>query len=48
MSKELCVLLSGRVIGRVIQDDRAKLTFTYDDAWRDVRGSYPLSLLTGC
>lgn len=44
MSKELSVLLSNRVVGRVIQDDRGKLSFTYDEAWRDVRGSYPLSL----
>lgn len=44
MSKELFVLLSNRVVGRVIQDDRGKLSFTYDDAWRDIRGSYPLSL----
>ncbi|HVI98275.1 MAG TPA: type II toxin-antitoxin system HipA family toxin [Sphingomonas sp.] len=44
MSKELFVLLSNRVVGRVIQDDRGKLSFTYDEAWRDIRGSYPLSL----
>lgn len=36
-------MLSGRVVGRVIQDDRAKLEFTYDEGWRDVRGAYPLS-----
>lgn len=44
MSKELFVLLSDRVIGRVTQDDRARLSFIYDEAWRDVRGAYPLSL----
>ncbi|HWK66352.1 MAG TPA: type II toxin-antitoxin system HipA family toxin [Rhizobiaceae bacterium] len=44
MSKELFVLLSNRVVGRVIQEDRGKLSFTYDEAWRDIRGSYPLSL----
>lgn len=44
MSRELFVLLSDRVIGRVAQDDRARLSFNYDEAWRDVRGAYPLSL----
>ena len=44
MSKKLFVLLSGRAIGRVAQDDRGKLSFTYDEAWRDIRGAYPLSL----
>lgn len=44
MSKELLVLLSDRVIGRVTQDDRARLSFIYDEAWRDIRGAYPLSL----
>lgn len=44
MSKDLFVLLSNRVVGRVIQDDRGKLAFTYDESWRDIRGSYPLSL----
>jgi serine/threonine-protein kinase HipA len=44
MSKELIVLLSDRPIGRVIQGERGRLTFTYDEGWRDLRGAYPLSL----
>ncbi|OJU15152.1 MULTISPECIES: type II toxin-antitoxin system HipA family toxin [unclassified Sphingomonas] len=44
MSKELFVLLSDRVVGRVTQDDRARFSFIYDEGWRDVRGTYPLSL----
>lgn len=44
MSKELHVLLSNRVIGHVVQDARGRLSFTYDEAWREVRGAYPLSL----
>jgi len=44
MSKELIVLLSDRPVGRVIQGERGLLTFTYDEAWRDLRGAYPLSL----
>lgn len=35
MSKELLVLLSNRVIGKVTQDSRGKLAFAYDEAWRD-------------
>lgn len=41
---ELVVLLSEREIGRVRQDQRGRLTFTYDDAWREACGAYPLSL----
>lgn len=44
MTKELIVLLSDREIGRVRQDQRGKLKFTYDEAWRETRGAYPLSL----
>ena len=44
MTKELAVLLSDRAIGRVNQDERGKLSFTYDPAWRDTPGAYPLSM----
>lgn len=44
MSKELFALLSDRVVGRVFQDNRGRLSFTYDEAWREIRGAYPLSL----
>jgi serine/threonine-protein kinase HipA len=44
MSGELIVLLSGREIGRVRQDQRGRLKFIYDDAWQTTRGAYPLSL----
>lgn len=44
MTKELVVLLSDRAIGRVNQDERGKLSFTYDPAWRDTPGAYPLSM----
>lgn len=43
MTKELFVL-SDRVIGRVVQGDRARMAFTPDEAWRKIRGAYPLSL----
>lgn len=44
MNSELIVLLSGREAGRVRQDQRGRLKFTYDEAWRAARGAYPLSL----
>jgi serine/threonine-protein kinase HipA len=44
VTKELVVLLSDRAIGRVNQDERGKLSFTYDPAWRDTPGAYPLSM----
>lgn len=44
MTNELVVLLGGQEIGRVRQDDRGRLTLTYDQSWRDARDAYPLSL----
>jgi serine/threonine-protein kinase HipA len=44
MSGELVALLSDRVAGRVRQDQRGRLTFVYDDGWRENPDAYPLSL----
>jgi serine/threonine-protein kinase HipA len=41
---ELVTLLNGREIGRVRNDTRGRLTFTYDDRWREAPEAYPLSL----
>lgn len=43
MTSELIALLSDREVGRVHQDQRGRLKFVYDDAWREARGAYPLS-----
>jgi serine/threonine-protein kinase HipA len=40
----LLTLLGGRVVGRVEQTLQGKLRFTYDQAWQDWTGAYPLSL----
>jgi serine/threonine-protein kinase HipA len=40
---ELLVLLEGRDVGRVAQRN-GKLTFTYENAWREAPGAYPLSM----
>jgi serine/threonine-protein kinase HipA len=44
MTVELVALLAGRIAGRVTQDSRGRLAFTYDDSWRNAQGSWPLSL----
>jgi serine/threonine-protein kinase HipA len=44
MTKELIALLDGRETGRVVRDNRGKLTFTYNEQWRNADGAYPLSL----
>jgi serine/threonine-protein kinase HipA len=40
----LVALLGGRVVGQVEQNLQGKLRFTYEQAWRDWPGAYPLSL----
>lgn len=45
MSETLTVLLDGVIAGYIERDGPgALLTFTYDEAWRDARDHYPLSL----
>lgn len=44
MSEELLVLMDNRRVGRVVQGQHGKLTFFYDEAWRNSQNSYPLSL----
>ncbi|MGY4627251.1 HipA N-terminal domain-containing protein [Bradyrhizobium sp. USDA 4486] len=41
---ELIALLDGNEVGRVRSDARGRLTFVYDNAWRNPEGAYPLSL----
>lgn len=40
----LVALLNGQVAGNVYQIGNGRLVFVYDDAWREQRDSYPLSL----
>jgi serine/threonine-protein kinase HipA len=44
MTSELVALLDEKEIGRVRRDERGRLTFVYDDAWRQAADAYPLSL----
>jgi serine/threonine-protein kinase HipA len=41
---ELVALLGGKEIGRVHSDTHGRLTFIYDDRWREAPDAYPLSL----
>ncbi len=41
---ELVTLLDGKEVGRVHNDTRGRLTFVYDDQWRNAPEAYPLSL----
>jgi serine/threonine-protein kinase HipA len=41
---ELVTLLDGKEVGRVHNDARGRLTFVYDDQWRNATEAYPLSL----
>jgi len=41
---ELIAIISGREIGRVRRDARGRLSFTYDEGWREDDFAYPLSL----
>jgi serine/threonine-protein kinase HipA len=44
MTSELVALLHGQEIGRVRNNARGRLTFVYDDSWRNTPNAYPLSL----
>lgn len=44
MSDELIALVGSREMGRVHRHARGRLTFAYDDAWRDAADAHPLSL----
>src|SRR3984957_10019399 len=41
---ELIAILDGREMGRVTRDNRARLTFTYNEDWRTAENAYPLSI----
>ena len=44
MTDELIALVGAKEIGRVHRHARGRLTFAYDDAWRNSAEAYPLSL----
>jgi serine/threonine-protein kinase HipA len=44
MTTELVALLDGKEVGRARRDARGRLSFIYDDAWRNAHDAYPLSL----
>ena len=44
MSREIVAILDSREIGRVVPDNRGRLSFTYNEQWRTADAAYPLSL----
>jgi len=44
MNKELFAILDRQEAGRVTRDARARLTFTYNEQWRNADNAYPLSI----
>jgi serine/threonine-protein kinase HipA len=44
VSRELTVLLGGRVVGQLSQGEGGALSFAYDDAYRDSPSAVPVSL----
>jgi len=44
MITELTAILDGMEVGRVTRDKRARLSFTYDEEWRNAENAYPLSI----
>jgi serine/threonine-protein kinase HipA len=44
MSGELIAILEGRETGRVVRDERGRLSFIYGEAWRAAADAYPLSI----
>lgn len=44
MTREIVAILDGRETGRVVQDNRGRLSFRYNEQWRSAADAYPLSL----
>jgi serine/threonine-protein kinase HipA len=44
MTKELIAIIEGREMGRVARDKTGKLSFTYNEQWRNAPDAYPLSI----
>ncbi|MEP2544108.1 MAG: HipA N-terminal domain-containing protein, partial [Alphaproteobacteria bacterium] len=44
MDSELVALMNGRRIGEVRSNQRGRLSFVYDEPWRQGKNAYPLSL----
>jgi len=44
MTTELKAILDGTEMGLITRDKRAKLSFTYNEEWRNAENAYPLSI----
>jgi serine/threonine-protein kinase HipA len=43
IARQLIAIAEGREMGRVTRDNRARLSFAYNEQWRNATDSYPLS-----
>ena len=44
MTTQLIAILDGTEMGRITRDKRARLSFTYNEEWRNEENAYPLSI----
>ena len=44
MTAELIAIIDRTETGRVTRDRRARLSFTYNEEWRNSENTYPLSI----
>jgi serine/threonine-protein kinase HipA len=44
MTRELIAIIEGREMGRVARDKMGKLSFIYNEEWRDASDAFPLSI----
>jgi len=44
MTRELIAIIEGREMGRVARDKTGKLSFTYNEEWRNAPDAFPLSI----
>jgi HipA-like protein len=44
MTQELIAIIEGQEMGRVSRGDTGKLSFTYNEQWRNDPDAYPLSI----
>lgn len=44
MTRELIAIIEGREMGRVTRDKTGKLSFIYNEEWRNASDAFPLSI----
>ena len=44
MTRDLVAIIEGREMGRIVRDNTGRLSFTYNEQWRNAADAYPLSI----